>query len=63
MKPHIFKSRVHPGQWACVAARPTRPGCARKLAPVTDEPFIYGDTPTEAYKEWMRYFAPTKEAT
>lgn len=52
MKPHLFRSRVHPGAWGCVAARPTRPGCLRKLAPVPDAPVIYGDTPKDAYNNW-----------
>lgn len=55
MKPHLFLSRIHPGLWACVASRPTHPGCRRKLAPVHDAPFIYGDTPRTAYQKWKEY--------
>ena len=31
--------------------------------PLPEAEIIYGSTPTEAYKEWMKYFAPAKEAT
>ena len=64
MTPHLFRSRLIPGKWVCCSKTlddDQRSGRAYK--PLPEAEIIYGSTPTEAYNEWMRYFAPAKEAT
>jgi len=54
MKPHLFRSVVHPGMWACMLARPTISG-HRKLEPVPNVVVIYGITPRDAHFRWKKY--------
>ena len=62
MTPHLFKSRLIPGEWACCAKTLDDTG-SRAYKPLPEAELTYGRTPAEAYKEWMEYFAPVKEAT
>lgn len=54
MKPHLFRSVVHPGMWACTLARPAISG-PRKLEPVPNAVVIYGITPRDAHFRWKEY--------
>ena len=64
MKPHLFRSRVFKGEWACCAKTlDDDPRSGRAYKPMPEAAITYGTTPTEAYKSWKRYFAPAKEAT
>ena len=64
MKPHLFRSRLFRGEWACCAKTlDDDPRTGRAYKPMPEAAITYGTTPTEAYKEWMRYFAPAKEDT
>ena len=60
MTPHLFKSRRFRGNWACCAKTLDDTG-SRAYKPLPEAELTYGRTPAEAYKEWMEYFAPTKE--
>lgn len=53
-KPHLFKSVVHPGLWACVAKRPSR-NPRRAIEPVPDAPIVYGANKYHAYERWLVY--------
>lgn len=52
MKPHIFKSVIYDGTWAC---------CSKKSTPwghrvcVPDGAVYYGRTPAEAYNNWKEH--------
>ena len=64
MKPHLFRSRLFTGEWACRAKTlDDDPRNGRAYKPMPEAAITYGTTPTEAYKEWTRYFVPAKEAT
>ena len=63
MTPHLFRSRMFPGQWACCAKTVDATPTGRAYKPLPEAEITYGRTPPEAYKSWMRYFAPAKEAT
>ena len=54
MKPHLFRSVVHPGMWACMLGRPASSG-PRKWEPVPNAVVIYGITPRDAYLRWKKY--------
>ena len=62
MTPHLFRSRLFPGEWAC-CAKTLDPCGSRAYKPLPAAEITYGITPTEAYNSWMEYFAPEKEAT
>ena len=62
MTPHLFKSCLFPGKWACCAKTLNDTGI-RAYNPLPKAEITYGRTPAEAYKEWMIYFASAKEAT
>lgn len=62
MTPHLFLSRVLRGQWACCAKTLSQCG-SRAYEPLPQADIVYGETPAVAYKEWMKYYAPEKEAT
>ena len=62
MTPHLFRSRLFPGEWACCAKTLDDTG-SRAYKPLPEAELTYGRTPAEAYNEWMEYFAPVKEAT
>lgn len=53
-KPHIFKSVVRPGLWACVTAQKWP---HRKLRPVLGAPVFYGAVPAQAYARWQAYYS------
>ena len=61
MTPHLFKSCLFPGKWVCCAKTLDDTG-SRAYKPLPEAELTYGRTPAEAYKEWMKYFAPAKEA-
>ena len=64
MTPHLFRSRLFPSKWACCAKTlDDDPRTVRAYKPLPEAEITYGRTPTEAYKSWMRYFAPAKEVT
>ena len=64
MTPHLFKSCLIKGKWACCAKTLNDdPLIGRAYKPLPAAAITYGRTPLEAYKEWMKYFAPAKEAT
>ena len=54
MKPHIFKSVLYTGLWACVTAQKW-PYRQRKLGPVPRAHVVYGTTPHLAYKRWLSW--------
>ena len=54
MKPHLFRSVVHPGMWACMLARSAIRG-QRNLEPVPNAVVIYGITPRDAYLRWKEH--------
>ena len=62
MTPHLFRSRLFPGEWAC-CAKTLDPSRSRAYKPLPEAELTYGKTPTEAYNSWMKYFAPEEEAT
>ena len=62
MTPHLFKSCLIPGKWVC-CAKTLDDTSSRAYKPLPEAELAYGRTPAEAYKEWMEYFAPIKEAT
>lgn len=53
MKPHIFKSRVYRGLWACCAKRLS--DGPRRYEPVPWAPVVYGANPHHAYERWSEY--------
>ena len=64
MTPHLFRSCLIPGKWVCCAKTlDDDPRSGRAYKPLPEAEITYGRTPTEAYKSWMRYFAPAKEVT
>ena len=62
MTPHLFRSRLFPGEWAC-CAKTLDPCSSRAYKPLPEAEITYGRTPTEAYNSWMKYFAPEEENT
>lgn len=61
MTPHLFRSCLFPGQWAC-CAKTLDPCSSRAYKPLPEAEITYGRTLAEAYNSWMKYFAPAKEA-
>ena len=62
MTPHLFRSRLFPGEWAC-CAKTLDPCGSRAYKPLPEAEITYGITPTAAYNSWMECFAPAKEDT
>lgn len=55
MKPHIFKSVIYPGVWACCAKVRTD-HAGRIYAPAPRALIVYATTPRNAYKRWKEYY-------
>ena len=63
MAPHLYRSCLIPGEWVCCAKTLDDTSSSRVYKPLPEAEIVYGRTPTEAYNEWMRYFAPAEEDT
>ena len=62
MTPHLFRSRLFPGEWVCCPKTLDDTG-SRAYKPLPEAELTYGKTPSAAYNSWMEYCAPEKEAT
>ena len=54
MTPHLFKSVVYGGLWACCAKQPASDP-RRRYEPVPQALVVYGANPRHAYERWLEY--------